>query len=53
VVGDGAVGGEPSGGLEDGLPLVEVGGEGAAAGFKGAGSLADSGLFLAEQAQVD
>jgi hypothetical protein len=53
AVGGGAVGGEPPGGLEDGLPLVEVGGEGAAAGFKGPGPLADSGLFLAEQAQVD
>jgi len=53
AVGGGAVGGEPPGGVEDGLPLVEVGGEGAAAGFEGAGPLADSGLFLAEQAQVD
>ena len=53
AVGGGAVGGEPPGGLEDGLPLVEVGGEGAAADLKGAGPLADSGLFLAEQAQVD
>ena len=33
--------------------MVEVCGEGAAAGFKGGGSLADSCLFLAEQAQVD
>ena len=35
AVGGGAVGGEPPGGLEDGLPLVQVGSEGAAAGFKG------------------
>jgi hypothetical protein len=53
AVGGGAVGGEPPGGLEDDLPLVEVGGEGAAAGFKSSGPLADSCLFLAEQAQVD
>jgi hypothetical protein len=53
AIGGRAVSGEPSGGLEDGLPSVQVGGEGAATGFEGGGSLADSGLFLAEQAQVD
>jgi hypothetical protein len=43
----------PPGGLQDGPPVVQVRGEGAAAGFQGAGLLADPGLFLAEQAQVD
>jgi hypothetical protein len=53
TVGGGAVGGEPPGGLQDDPPVVQVCGEGAAAGFKGAGPLADSGLFLAEQGEVD
>ena len=53
TVGGGAVGGEPPSGLQDGPPFAQVRGEGAAAGFKGPGPLADSCLFLAEQAQVD
>ena len=53
TVGGATVGGEPASGLQDDPPVVQVCCEGAAAGFKGAGPLADSGLFLAEQGEVD
>jgi hypothetical protein len=52
TVGGATVGGEPPSGLQDGPPFAQVCCEGAAAGF-GPGPLADSALFLAEQAQVD
>jgi hypothetical protein len=53
AVGGAAVGGEPPSGFQDGSPVVQVGGQGAAAAVEGAGSLADSGLFLTEQSEVD
>ena len=53
TVGGATVGGEPASGLQDDPPVVQVCCEGAAAGFKGAGALADSGLFLAEEVEVD
>ena len=53
AVGGATVGGEPPSGLQDGPPFAQVCCEGAAAGFNSPGPLADSALFLAEQAQVD
>jgi hypothetical protein len=39
--------------LQDDLPVIKARCEGAAAGFNGPDPLADSGLFLAEQGEVD